>query len=68
MKLKYIKDGGELKKVDLDEILTELNILLTWVVENLEDVNLKYMKSRVEGLQTIIPKAFTEDDTNLYIF
>lgn len=66
--IKYLQDGAEFDKSKLDIILKEINSLLCWADMNLTGKDLAYMKERLENLQKIIPTAFDDEKTTLYIF
>ncbi len=66
--IKYIQDGAEFDYSQKDIESEELNLLLTWAKNNLQGKELEYMKSRVENLQKIIPEAFNDKESILYIF
>lgn len=62
------QDGSEFNKSKLSDVLLELDLLKNWAIKNLTGTDLEYMKERIENLQKIIPNAFIDDDTILYIF
>lgn len=66
--IKYLQDGAEFDKSKIDIILKEIKSLLSWADINLIEKDLAYMKERLENLQKIIPTAFDDDKTILYIF
>jgi len=66
--IKYMQDGGEFNKSNLNDVANELSLLLDWAEKNLSDRNLEYMTTRITNLQSVIPNAFDGDDTVLYIF
>lgn len=68
MKVKIFMDGSQFQRCDLDQVLSELERLREWAVRNLTNNDLKYMCSRIEHLQEIIPNSFLDDHTILYIF
>ncbi len=68
LKIKYIQDGAEFDITKKNIVLKELMLLLHWAEKNLQGEDLEYMKSRIENLQKIIPEAFDNEDTILYIF
>ncbi len=68
LKIKYIQDGAEFDMTKKNIVLKELMLLLHWAEKNLQGEDLEYMKSRIENLQKIIPEAFDNEDTILYIF
>lgn len=66
--IKFIQDGAQFNRSKLDEVLKELESLRKWAIVNLSGVDLEYMKGRIEHLQQVIPNAFNNEDTVLYIF
>lgn len=66
--IKYIQDGAEFNKSKLNDVLRELDLLRNWAMKNLTGKELEYMRERIENLQNVIPDAFIDDDTILYIF
>ncbi len=68
LKIKYIQDGAEFDITKKNTVLKELMLLLHWAEKNLQGEDLEYMKSRIENLQKIMPEAFDNEDTILYIF
>ena len=66
--IKYIQDGAEFDKSKLNYVLNELDLLNKWAKKNLTGKELEYMNERIENLQNVIPNAFIDDDTILYIF
>lgn len=66
--IKFIQDGAEFNKSKLNDVLVELDLLRNWATKNLTGTELEYMKERIENLQRVIPNAFIDDDTILYIF
>lgn len=66
--IKIIQDGSEFNKSKLSEVLVELDLLRNWAINNLAGTELEYMKERIENLQKVIPNAFIDYNTILYIF
>ena len=65
--IKYIQEGAEFNKSKLKDILKELDLLRNWAIKNLSGKELEYMKGRIENLQDVIPNAFIDEETILYI-
>lgn len=42
--------------------------LLFWAEKNLQGKDLEHMRSRIENLQKVIPSAFHDENSILYIF
>ena len=68
LNIKYMQDGAEFDKTKKEIVLEELNLLLCWAEKNLQEKDLEYMKSRIENLQKVIPIAFDDENSMLYIF
>lgn len=68
LNIKYIQDGAEINFAMKDTVLKELEMLLEWAMKNVEGKDLQYMKDRIENLQKVIPTAFDDENTILYIF
>ncbi len=68
LNVKYIKDGAEFDFSKKDVVLKELDLLLNWANKNLQGKDLEYMKGRIENLKKVIPIAFNDEKTILYIF
>lgn len=68
LNIKYIQDGAEFDSSKESEVLEELRQLQYWAETNLNDEDLEYMKNRIQNLQKVIPNAFENKDTILYIF
>lgn len=68
LNIKYIQDGAELDFSKKDMVLEELKLLLYWAEQNLQDNDLEYMKSRIKNLQKVVPIAFDDEKSILYIF
>ena len=66
--IKIFQDGSQFSNSDLDAVLSELTLLKNWADKNLKGKDQEYMKSHIEQLLKIIPGAFSDDDTILYIF
>lgn len=68
LNVKYIQDGAEINFAMKDKVLKELELLLEWAIKNVEGKDLQYMKDSIENLQKVIPTAFDDENTILYIF
>ncbi|MBT2284933.1 hypothetical protein MKY87_15355 [Paenibacillus sp. FSL R7-0198] len=63
-----IQDGSEINYSQLEAAIVELALLKEWSIKNLDGNDLEYMKGRIENLQKVLPNAFINEDTVLYIF
>ena len=68
LSIKYFKDGSEIRKPDLDEVLVEIESLIRWVNDYAEGVDKEYLLERLENMKVVIPEALKTDDDVLYIF
>lgn len=68
LNIKYMKNDAEINFSMKDTVLKELELLLEWAMKNLDGNDLQYMKDRIENLQKVIPIAFDDENTILYIF
>lgn len=66
--LRYIVDGANLNRSNLNKIMQELSILKRWANENLLGRDREYMLERIIRLEKVIPHAFIDEGTILYIF
>ena len=66
--IKIFQDGSKFSKSELREVLKELGLLREWANSNLKGSEKEYMVERIEHMQEIIPKAFINDNTILFIF
>lgn len=63
----YFQDGAEIRKGNLDSVISELELLIKWVTNNVEGDDLEYLLCRLHNIKKIIPKSLENDDV-LYIF
>ena len=68
LNIKYMQDGAEFDFLKKDLVLEELKLLLCWAEKNLQGKDLEYMKSRIENLLKVIPGAFDDENSILYVF
>ncbi|MGG4127152.1 MULTISPECIES: hypothetical protein [Paenibacillus] len=66
--IKIIQDGSEINYSQLEAAIDELALLKEWTIKKLIGNDLEYMKGRIENLQKVLPDAFINEDTVLYIF
>lgn len=66
--IELIQDGSEIHYSQLETALVELASLREWSIQNLSGNELEYMKGRIENLQKVLPGAFIDENTVLYIF
>ncbi|MCI8409942.1 MAG: hypothetical protein HFJ09_11845 [Lachnospiraceae bacterium] len=64
----YFQDGAEIRKGNLDSVISELELLIKWVTNNVEGDDLEYLLCRLHNIKKIIPKSLENDDDVLYIF
>ena len=68
LNIRYFRDGGEIRKCNLEEVMKELELLIEWLENHVEGEDLDYLKSKLQYMQKFIPEALQEDDGILYIF
>ena len=64
----YFQDGAEIKKSNLDSVLSELELLIKWVMDNIEGDDLEYLLYRLQHIKKVILKSLEDDNDVLYIF
>lgn len=64
----YFQDGAEIRNNHLDSVMSELDLLMKWVMDNVEGDALEYLLYRLQNAKKVIPKALKNDDDVLYIF
>lgn len=64
----YFQDGAEIRKDNLDSVMSELELLIKWVMDNVEGDDLKYLLCRLQNIKKVIPKSLKNDNDILYIF
>lgn len=68
LNIHFFQDGAEIKKINLDDVMKELNLLLEWIDANSSDGDKEYLLERINNMKTIIPRELQGDDDVLYIF
>ncbi len=68
LNIHYFQDGAEIRKSNLDSVMSELELLLKWVKYNVEGDDLEYLLCRLRKIKEVIPKSLENDDDVLYIF
>lgn len=53
----YFQDGAEIRKDNLDSVMSELELLIKWVMDNVEGDDLKYLLCRLQNIKKVIPKS-----------
>lgn len=48
--------------------MSELELLIKWVMDNVEGDDLKYLLCRLQNIKKVIPKSLKNDNDILYIF
>lgn len=66
--IKYFKDGGEIRKKDIQVVVQEIEMLIIWVNKNVTGNDLVYLNERLINMRKVIPKALNEDEDVLCIF
>lgn len=64
----YFQDGAEIKKSNLDSVLSEMELLIKWVMDNVEGDDLQYLLYRLQHIKKVILKSLEDDNDVLYIF
>ena len=57
----YFQDGAEIRKDNLDSVMSELELLIKWVMDNVEGDDLKYLLCRLQNIKKVIPKSLKND-------
>ena len=68
LRIKYVQDGTEFDISKKEILLKELELLLSWAKQNLQNENLNYMKSRIENLKNVIITELCNEKDIFYIF
>lgn len=68
LKIRYVQENAYFSKKQLTIVMNELKLLKEWANKNLTGSNLEYMIGRIDNLEKIIPNAFENEDTVLYIY
>ena len=64
----YFQDGAELRKNNLTSVISELELLIEWVKDNVEGSDLEYLLCRLQNVKKVIPGSLENDDDELHIF
>lgn len=64
----YFRDGAELRKDNLDAVMSELELLISWVANHVKGSDLEYLLGRLQNIKEVISVSFEKDDDVLYIF
>lgn len=64
----YFQDGAEIRKSNLDSVMSELELLIKWVTDNVEGDDLEYLLCGLQNIKKVILKSLENDDDVLYIF
>ena len=69
LKLCYFKNEGRIKKCNQEAVMKELELLNEWVEHNVDDnIDRKYLKTKIQNIQKFIPEALQEENDILYIY
>lgn len=68
LRIKYFQENAYFSKEQLEIVMNELHLLKEWANKNLSGSNLEYMVGRIDNLEKVIPNAFEEEGTILYIY
>lgn len=68
LNIHYFQDGAEIRKKNLDLVMSELELLIKWIIDNVEGDDLEYLLCRLQNIKKVIPKSLEKDDDILYIF
>lgn len=64
----YFQDGAEIRKSNLDSVMSELESLIKWVNINTEGDDMKYLLYRLQNIKEVILKSLENENDVLYIF
>ena len=64
----YFQDGAEIRKDNLDSVMSELELLIKWTTDNVEGDDLEYLLCRLRNIKKVILKSLENEDDILYIF
>lgn len=64
----YFQDGAEIKKDNLSSVMSELEMLIKWINDNVKGDDLEYLLCRLQNIKKIIPQSLKNDNDILYIF
>ena len=64
----YFQDGAEIRKENLDSVMSELELLIKWTTDNVEGDDLEYLSCRLRNIKKVILRSLENEDDILYIF
>ncbi|MBD5089550.1 MAG: hypothetical protein HDT30_12230 [Clostridiales bacterium] len=64
----YFQDGAEIRKNNLDSVMSELEALIRWVNNNIKGDDMEYLLFRLQNIKKVILESLENDDDVLYIF
>lgn len=68
LNISYFQDGAEIRKCNLDSAMSELELLIKWVMVNVKGEDMQYLSCRLENIKKVIWKSLENEDDILYIF
>jgi len=66
--IKLFQENGYFCKDQLEIVMFELSQLKDWANKKLTGSDLEYMVSRIDNLEKVIPDAFENEGTILYVY
>lgn len=64
----YFQEGAEIRKNNLNSVISELELLTQWVIENVDGDDMEYLLCRLQSIKKVILKSLYNNDDVLYIF
>lgn len=64
----YFQDGAEIKLENLENVLSEIQLLLNWVQNKVEGEDKKILTDRLIHISEVIEDSLKSKDDILYIF
>lgn len=64
----YFQDGAEIKLENLENVLSEIKLLLNWVQNKVEGEDKKILTDRLIHISEVIEDSLKSKDDILYIF
>lgn len=64
----YFQDGAEIRKNNLESVMSELESLIRWVNNNIKGDDMEYLLGRLQNVKKVILESLENDDDVLYIF
>lgn len=64
----YFQDSAEIRKSNLDSVMSELEALIRWVNNNIKGDDMEYLLGRLQNVKKVILESLENDDDVLYIF